>query len=274
MPISSYEQLCEARDFYKKSFPDARPDTVVILGSGLGNVADSFKLLHKISFTDIPYFYSPSIEGHSGEILLCETASKKQILIFKGRLHAYEGHHFDAVMFSVRWSHLLGCKNLVVTNAAGSVNLNFRPGDLILIKDHMNLSGKNPLAGKNIDELGPRFPDMSIAYDQEQRNAMLSIAMKNKIKLQEGVYGYMMGPSYETPAEIKMLRVLGADMVGMSTVPDVLASRHVGMKVLGISCITNFGAGISEHLLKHDDVKTEATKALEKIKILLTQFLQ
>lgn len=274
MTISAYEQLCEARDFYKKSFPIAKPETVVILGSGLGNVADNFKLLHKINFTDLPYLYSPSIEGHSGEILLCETSTKKQILIFKGRLHAYEGHHFNAVMFSVRWSHLLGCKHLVVTNAAGSVNLNFKPGDLVLIKDHINLSGKNPLAGKNIDELGPRFPDMSVAYCQEQRKCMIDIASKYNVKLQEGVYGYMMGPSYETPAEIKMLRVLGADMVGMSTVPDVLAARHVGMNVLGISCITNFGAGISEHLLKHDDVKIEATKALEKMKTLMTNFLQ
>lgn len=274
MTITAYKNLLEAKDFFKNSFPKAQPSSVVILGSGLGQVAEDNKVIAKISFSDLPYFSSPSIEGHSGEILLCELSNGKQVIFFKGRIHAYEGHSLEKVLFAVRWSKLLGCKEFIVTNAAGSINLDFKPGDLVLLKDHINLSGTNPLVGKNIDELGPRFPDMTVAYDLKLRELMKTIATKNNIELKEGVYSYVMGPSYETPAEIRMLRILGADMVGMSTVPDVIAARHVGMKVLGISCITNFGAGISNHLLKHDDVKVEAAKALSRIKILMNEFLK
>ncbi len=273
MSCTHYQQLLEARDFFKASFPKANPQAVVILGSGLGEIADATNVIAKISFSDLPYFSPPSIEGHSGEIILAELAGGKQVLFFKGRLHAYEGHSLDKVLFAVRWSHLLGCKEFIVTNAAGSLNLEFKPGDLVLIKDHINLSGQNPLVGKNIDELGPRFPDMTVAYDKNLRDKMKAIATKNNITLKEGVYSYVMGPSYETPAEIKMLRVMGADMVGMSTVPDVLAARHVGMKVLGISCITNCGAGITTDLLNHADVKIEASKALSKMKVLISELL-
>ncbi len=273
MSSSTYQQLLEARDFYKSSFPEAQPESVVILGSGLGPIADEHTVLKKIAFSDLPYFSSPSIEGHSGEILLTKLSNGKQVLFLKGRLHAYEGHSYDKVLFAVRWAHLMGCKNLVVTNAAGSVNLDFKPGDIVLIKDQINMSGKNPLIGKNIDELGPRFPDMTVAYNFEFRQKLKIIAEKHKIELKEGVYGYVMGPTYETPAEIRMLRIIGADMVGMSTAPDVIAARHVGMKVLGISCITNCGAGITDHLLKHDDVKIEAAKALHKMKVLINDFL-
>jgi len=273
MSSATFQQLKEARDFYKSSFPNANPESVVILGSGLGPVADEHTVLSKITFSDLPYFSSPSIEGHSGEILLTKLKNDKQVLFFKGRIHAYEGHDYDKVLFAVRWAHLMGCKNLVVTNAAGSVNLDFKPGDLVLIKDHINMSGKNPLMGKNIEELGPRFPDMTVAYDFEFRQKMKIIASKHHIELKEGVYGYVMGPTYETPAEIKMLRIIGADMVGMSTAPDVIAARHVGMKVLGISCITNCGAGITEHLLSHEDVKIEAAKAMNKMKTLINEFL-
>lgn len=274
MTETSYQQLIVARDFFKNSFPNCKPQTVVILGSGLGAIADDHKVLASISFSDLPYFSSPSIEGHMGEILLCELSNGKQVLFFKGRLHAYEGHSFDQVLFAVRWAHLLGCENLIVTNAAGSINLDFKPGDIVLIKDHINLSGKNPLFGKNINELGPRFPDMTVAYDLNLREKIKNIASKNSVVLKDGVYSYVMGPSYETPAEIKMLRILGGDMVGMSTVPDVLAARHVGMKVVGLSCITNYGAGITNELLKHDDVKIEAAKALNKMKILITELLK
>jgi purine-nucleoside phosphorylase len=273
MISTTFQQLKEARDFYKSSFPNANPESVVILGSGLGPVADEHTIINKIAFSDLPYFCSPSIEGHSGEIVLAKLKNDKQALFFKGRLHAYEGHDYDKVLFAVRWAHLMGCKNLVVTNAAGSVNLDFKPGDLVLIKDHINMSGKNPLMGKNVEELGPRFPDMTVAYDFEFRQKLKIIANKHHIELKEGVYGYVMGPTYETPAEIKMLRIIGADMVGMSTAPDVIAARHVGMRVLGISCITNCGAGITEHLLKHDDVKIEAAKAMNKMKTLINEFL-
>lgn len=273
MSLTPYQKLREAADFYQRSFPQAKPEHVIILGSGLGEVASSFKKLQSISFADIPYYYSPSIEGHSGEIVLCETKTGKQILIFKGRLHAYEGYPFESVMFAVRFSNLLGCKKLLVTNAAGSVNLSYKPGDMVLIKDHINMSGANPLLGHNVEELGPRFPDMTKAYSEEERSKIIAIANKLKISIHEGVYAYMMGPTYETPAEIKMLRTLGADMVGMSTVPDVIAARHVGMSVVGISCITNLGAGISNSVLKHDDVKIEAAKALEKIKLIMSEYI-
>lgn len=273
MTSSTYQQLLEARDFYKSSFPKANPLSVIVLGSGLGPVADDHKILSKISFADLPYLSSPSVEGHNGEILLAELSNGTQVLFLKGRLHAYEGHNFDKVLFAVRWAHLMGCKNFVVTNAAGSINLDFKPGDLVLIKDHINMSGKNPLEGKNIDELGPRFPDMTVAYNLDFRQKMKTIATQHKIDLKEGVYGYVMGPCYETPAEIKMLRIVGADMVGMSTAPDVIAARHVGMNVVGISCITNFGAGITNHLLKHDDVKIEAAKTMSKMKLLINEFL-
>jgi len=273
MASKSLEQLNTAKDFFQKSFPNAKPTTAVILGSGLGSLADEFKTTSTLTFTDLPYMVNPSIEGHDGKIFLADLPNGRQVIFFKGRLHAYEGHDYHHVMFLVRWAHLIGCKSLIVTNAAGSVNLDFHPGDLVLINDHINLSGKNPLAGPNIEELGPRFPDMSTAYDLAHREKMLKIAADKKITLKQGTYGYVMGPTYETPAEIKMLRILGADMVGMSTVPDVIAARHVGMKVLAISCITNYGSGINGEPLRHEDVKVEAMKSREKMKTLLDNFL-
>ena len=273
MSNKEYQELKTAADFFQKSFPNAQPHSAVILGSGLGAIADNYQQIAKINFSDIPYFISPSIEGHSGEVILAELPNKKQALFFKGRIHAYEGYDYDKVLFAVRWSSLLGCKNLLVTNAAGSINLDFKPGDLIIIDDHINLSGKNPLIGKNMDELGPRFPDMTVAYDKKYRELMQQVAKKNNITIKNGVYGYVMGPTYETPAEIKMLRTLGADMVGMSTVPDVIAARHASMKVLGLSCITNYGSGIQNTLLKHEDVKIEASKVLQKVEVLMKNFL-
>jgi purine-nucleoside phosphorylase len=271
--ISPVEQLKAAVSFFQSSYPSFKPEFTVVLGSGLSDVANAFEVMAEIPFHHVPYLHQTTVEGHSGQIALVNTKKNKQGIIFKGRLHAYEGLDFNEVMFLVRFSKLLGSTSLIVTNAAGSVNLDYHPGDLILIKDHLNVSGKNPLMGKNYAELGPRFTDLSECYNQALREKMLAVASQEKIEVKEGTYAYVMGPTYETPSEIKMYRLLGADMVGMSTVPDVMAAVHGGMQVLGLSCITNYGAGIKKMALKHEDVKIEASKALNKITVLIKNFL-
>lgn len=233
----------------------------VILGSGLGAVADAVVESGGVAlpFGEIPHFPTSSVEGHKGRLVYGRVGGTP-VLLMQGRVHRYEGYAASSVVFPVRVLHAMGVKKLVVTNAAGGLGAGFAAGDLMLIEDHLNLTGDNPLVGHNDARFGPRFPDMSEAYSKRLTALADDVAAARGLKLQRGVYAGLLGPSYETPAEIRMLRTLGAHAVGMSTVFEVIAASHLGMEVLGISCITNLAAGLSDQKLSHDEVKETATR--------------
>lgn len=238
---------------YIQAQSQVKPRIGLILGSGLGVIADWIENAVTIHYGDIPHFPVSTVEGHAGELLLGEIAGTPVVLM-KGRFHAYEGYDVDVVTFPVRVMKELGVQTLLVTNAAGGINTSYVPGDLMLISDHINLTARNPLIGPNDSSLGPRFPDMSEAYSRKLRAVAKRVAADKSVPLQEGVYVGLLGPTYETPAEIRMLRVLGADAVGMSTVSEVIVARHAGIEVLGISCISNMASGILDQPLSHDEV--------------------
>ncbi|KGP74846.1 purine nucleoside phosphorylase [Desulfosporosinus sp. Tol-M] len=249
-------KLEEVRKYLMESVTGL-PELGVILGSGLGAFADHLLEKQVIAYKDIPHFPASTVEGHAGQLVFGNVDGRR-VVVMQGRFHYYEGYTMHEVIFPVRVMQVLGVSGLVVTNAAGGINPAFQPGDLILIKDHLNLMGVNPLRGANLSSLGPRFPDLSEAYNWDWRQKALVIARELGINLQEGVYAALSGPNYETPAEIRFLRTIGADMVGMSTVPEVLAANHGGMRVLGISCVTNMAAGILKQKLSHVEVMETA----------------
>lgn len=265
MSSTMLEQINEAAA-YIRSHTSETPEIGLILGSGLGVIADLVENPVVIPYEDIPHFPVSTVEGHAGELLL-GTVSGRQVLLMKGRFHLYEGYGVEAVSFPIRVMKQLGVSKLLVTNAAGGINTSYLPGDLMLIKDHINFTFRNPLIGPNLDEFGVRFPDMSEAYSKRLRAAAMETAARQGIRLQEGVYIGLLGPSYETPAEIRMMRGLGADAVGMSTVSEVIAARHAGIEVLGFSCISNMAAGILDQPLSHEEV-IETTERVKQ------QFLQ
>jgi len=234
-----------------------RPQIALVLGSGLGVLAEAIEDAVSIPYKDIPHFPVSTVEGHASELLVGILAGKP-VLMMKGRFHMYEGYGPETVSFPVRVMKELGVTTLLVTNAAGGVNASFRPGDLMLIKDHINFMFRNPLIGPNDPSIGVRFPDMSEAYSRNLRELARSVGEKLGVAFQEGVYAGVLGPSFETPAEIRMFRALGADAVGMSTVPETIAARHSGIEVLGISCITNMAAGMLDQPLSHDEVMETA----------------
>jgi purine-nucleoside phosphorylase len=243
-----------------RALSHSRPTLGLILGSGLGSYADTLENRVGLPFGDLPHFPISSAFGHAGRLFVGESEGFPTIVL-QGRVHHYEGCSMDQVVYSIRVLGSLGIKNLIVTNAAGGINTRYNPGDLMLIEDHINLMGTNPLIGPNHEAWGVRFPDMSEAYDPAARALTLRVAETRGILLRRGVYAGVTGPSYETPAEIRMLRMLGADAVGMSTVPEVIAAKHMGMRVLGVSCITNMAAGILPHKLTHQDVIETAERA-------------
>lgn len=249
-------KLAEARRYIMEQVPSL-PELGIILGSGLGTFADLVEEKVVIPYKDIPHFPISTVEGHAGQLVFGKVAGRK-VMVMQGRFHYYEGYSMQEVTFPIRVMQVLGATGLIVTNAAGGINSAFHPGDLILIKDHLNLMGDNPLRGANLLSLGPRFPDLSEGYDLEWRQKALTIARELGINPQEGVYAAMSGPNYETPAEIRYLRTIGADMVGMSTVPEVIVANHGGMQVLGISCVTNMAAGILAQKLNHSEVMETA----------------
>ncbi|RRJ66434.1 purine-nucleoside phosphorylase [Paenibacillus oralis] len=248
---------------YIRSRSAHSPKVGLILGSGLGVLADHIEQPVTIAYKDIPYFPQSTVEGHAGELLI-GTVQGTPVVLMKGRFHMYEGYGPELTAFPVRVMKELGVSTLLVTNAAGGVNTSYSPGDLMLISDHINLTGKNPLIGPNDEELGPRFPDMSQAYSRRLRETARRIAAEKGVSLQEGVYAGLLGPSYETPAEIRMLRTLGADAVGMSTVSEVIVARHAGLEVLGISCISNMASGILDQPLSHEEVMETTDLVREK----------
>lgn len=239
-----------------------RPRIGLILGSGLGILAEEIEEAVTLPYEEIPHFPVSTVEGHAGRLVLGRLEGKA-VVAMQGRFHLYEGYPLDAVTFPIRVMKQLGVEIAVITNAAGGINESFRPGDLMLIRDHINFMFRNPLVGPNDPELGDRFPDMSEAYDADLRRMTRRVAEELGIDLKEGVYVAMLGPSYETPAEIRMLRTVGGDAVGMSTVPEVIVARHAGIRVLGLSCISNMAAGILPQPLSHEEVMETAERVKE-----------
>lgn len=244
----------------------------LILGSGLGELADEIEDRVVIQYTDIPSFPVSTVEGHAGQ-LVCGTLGGKKVIALQGRFHYYEGYTMEVVTFPIRVMSELGVQSMIVTNAAGGVNRDFTPGDLMMITDHINFFGTNPLIGANDEEQGPRFPDLSQAYDLEYQTFIKEAASELDLPLKEGVYFGMTGPTYESPAEIRMINTLGGDSVGMSTVPEVIVARHAGIRVAGISCITNFAAGLGGEL-NHEDVIEVSTKIRSSFKSLVVTLLE
>ena len=238
---------------------NVQPEIGIILGSGLGELADEMVDATVIDYVDIPHFPTSTVEGHAGKLVIGEFQGKR-VVAMKGRFHYYEGYSMQEVTFPVRVMKGLGVKLLIVTNACGGINSAFKAGDLMIIKDHLNMTGDNPLIGENIDELGPRFPDMSNAYDAALQAFVEKTAEKLQIPVQNGVYAGIAGPSYMTPAELNMLRHFGADAVGMSTVPEVIVANHMGIKVIGIACITDMAIPEELEPLTHEQVVKTANR--------------
>ncbi|KJR48600.1 Purine nucleoside phosphorylase [Desulfosporosinus sp. I2] len=263
--ISELEQNAklEEAQHYLRDQVGLSPELGIILGSGLGSFADLIEEKIAIPYQEIPHFPVSTVEGHAGQWVFGKVDGLP-IVVMQGRFHYYEGYAMHEVTFPIRVMQGLGVKGLLVTNAAGGINPEFRSGDLILIKDHINMMGDNPLRGANLSSFGPRFPDLSEGYDPEWRQKALAIMPNYGIRPQEGVYAAMSGPNYETPAEIRFLRTIGADMVGMSTVPEVLVANHGGMRVLGISCVTNMAAGILPQKLNHAEVMETADRVTKQ----------
>lgn len=261
MNLLTAAHIKEAAEYIQQKI-NVKPEIGLIMGSGLGVLGDHIENATVIPYHDIPHFPISTVEGHAGELLV-GSLSGRSVVLMRGRFHMYEGYGPELTAFPVRVMKALGVQSLLVTNAAGGINLNFASGNLMLISDHINLTGKNPLIGPNDNELGARFPDMSEAYSKRLRAIAMDIAKAQGISVQEGVYAGLLGPSYETPAEIRMLRTLGADAVGMSTVAEVIAARHSGIEVVGISCISNMASGILDQPLSHEEVMetTERVKS-------------
>lgn len=265
------EKIRESVNFIASKI-NKEPKIAMILGSGLGSLADEIRNPVKIKYEEIPHFPKSTVEGHEGQLVIGELANK-DVIAMQGRFHFYEGYDLKEVTFPVRVMAGLGVESLLVTNAAGGVNTDFEPGDLMIIEDHINFTGKNPLMGKNLDELGPRFLDMTMAYNREYIEIARSAGKRQELDLKSGVYMWLTGPTYETPQEVKMARILGADAVGMSTVPEVIIANHEGVKVLGISCITNMASGILDQPLNHEEVVETSMKVKDNFQKLIFDIL-
>jgi purine-nucleoside phosphorylase len=271
------QQINEATSYIQQKLNGRKPEVALILGSGLGDLADQITNPVKISYRDIPHFPESTVVGHAGQFVIGDLEGKC-VIAMQGRFHYYEGYDMRTVTLPVYVMKQLGAQTLVITNAAGGMNRTFQAGDLMLISDHLNMTGANPLIGHNHDELGLRFPDMSEAYNREYRKLAHQVASEIKdqgeeFKLQEGVYSGISGPAYMTPAELTMLARLGGDAVGMSTVSEVIVARHCGLKVLGISCITDMAIGEELSPLTHEQVMATAERTKPKFIALVRGFV-
>lgn len=269
--VNYMTQLQETVEYLKAKTKIA-PRVSVVLGSGLGSFVKDVQVETTIPFSEIPHFGKSSVEGHSGNLIF-GTINQVPVVIQQGRLHYYEGHSIESVVFPVRVMGILGAKNLVLTNSAGGCGDKMQSGDFMIITDHINLMGINPLLGPNLKELGPRFPDMTEAYDKNLTKNLVQIFNNFKIRYHEGIYAGVTGPSYETPAEVRYLKQIGASAVGMSTVPETIAANHMGLKVAGISCITNLAAGLSAHKLTHAEVTETAARVEKDFSRVLSTFI-
>ncbi|MDD3237255.1 MAG: purine-nucleoside phosphorylase [Candidatus Gastranaerophilales bacterium] len=258
--------------FIKDKINGFVPEIGIILGSGLGEFADKYEAT-KISYNDIPGFKPSHVAGHKGQLVFA-TIEGKKVVMMQGRYHFYEGHDMQTVTYPVKVMKKLGVKTLVVTNAAGALHKAYFPGDLMIIKDHINFMGTNPLIGNNDDTLGTRFPDMSNVYKEDLRNIVKAKAKALGISVKEGVYAAVTGPSYETPTEVKMLKLLGADAVGMSTAPEAIVANYCGVDVLGVSCLTNYASGVTDSPLNHQEVIETADRVKENFQKLLLEIIK
>jgi purine-nucleoside phosphorylase len=268
----NHEEITQAATFIADATGFPSHDAGLVLGSGLGDYAASLPDAIVVPYADIPEFPVPQVVGHGGSLISAPVGDGR-ILILSGRVHTYEGWAMDEVVFGVRTVVASGAKRVMLTNAAGGVNASYSPGDLVIIEDHLNLTGRNPLLGPNDDRLGPRFPDMSTVYTPRLRSELARVFTDVGITPYEGTYAWFLGPTYETPAEVQMAKTMGADLVGMSTVPEAIAARHMGAEVAGISLVTNLAAGISATPLSHDDVTETAAKAKETFTAVLDAYL-
>lgn len=271
-PASPLEALRVAKESLRPLLPNVAPSLGIVLGSGLGSLTERLTDKIHVAYDDIPHFPRTTVRGHGGELVVGRLEGRL-VFCLSGRSHLYEGHQPNQVVFGVRLLRLLGASSLLLTNAAGGIGPTCEPGRLMAITDHINLTGRSPLEGPNDEGLGPRFPDMSEVYDPEFLALIHSAALEMELEVAEGVYAGVLGPAYETPAEIHMLEVLGASAVGMSTVHEAIASKHMGTRIAGISCITNYAAGKSEQKLSHEDVAKVAAQASEDFCGLVTRFV-
>lgn len=264
-----YEKLLNCLACVRKK-TDFVPKAAIVLGSGLGDYAEAVRVEYELPYGEIDGFPVSTVPGHAGKFIF-GFIDEIPVVCMKGRVHYYEGYPVSDVVLPTRLMKLMGAQILFLTNAAGGVNTSFHAGDLMLIRDHISVFAPNPLIGANIDELGVRFPDMSTIYDRKLQQLIRGTAGENGIYLQEGVYAQLTGPSFESPAEIRMMRTLGCDAVGMSTVVEAIAANHMGMKVCGISCISNLAAGMTDNPLTHEEVQEAADMAASNFKKLVTE---
>jgi purine-nucleoside phosphorylase len=267
-----YDQVSEAAAFVRGTVEEV-PETAVVLGSGLGDFANRVTNARTIPYGDIPHWPPSAVVGHAGKLVLGQLCGK-QIAVLAGRAHYYEGHDLLRATFSIRVMGLIGVKTILLTNAAGGINTSFESGALMVIDDHINLFGTNPLIGPNDERFGPRFPDMTDAYSKRLRALADKVAAERGLEVAHGIYAALHGPSYETPAEIRYLRTIGADAVGMSTAPETIVARHMGIEVLAISCITNMAAGVLDTPLNHSEVMETAARVRDQFIALLEGTIQ
>ncbi len=270
--LSIYEKATEAARFITAKINDKKPQIAVVLGSGLGGVADAVENPIAVHYSDIPHFPVSTVEGHAGH-LVSGSLGGVDVLLMKGRFHFYEGYDMKQVTLPVRVFSLLGIQTLILTNAAGGTAPHLGPGTLMLITDHINLMGDNPLRGRNEDQFGARFPDMTDIYTPALQKLAKEAAQELNLELAEGVYLGLRGPSYETPAEVRMLRNLGGDALGMSTVPEAIVARHCGMQILAFSCITNYAAGMSGQEIAHSEVMEIGNRAGKQLAELILRII-
>ena len=266
-----YKKIKEASNFISKSIKNETINSAIILGSGMGGFEDKFDKIFSFDYSEIPHFIKPAVQGHSGNFSIVKFGDKLTAIL-SGRAHYYEGYDIKDIVLPTRVVANLGINTLVITNAAGGISKNFNPGDIVNIKDHINLTGNNPLIGKNIDEMGPRFPDMTNVYNHNLRD-LAKKTSKDFFEYKDGTYAWFTGPTYETPAEVNFAKNIGADLVGMSTVPEAIIARHSGLDVSAFSLVTNLAAGISNDPLSHEEVIEIANLSKDKIQSFMEKFL-
>lgn len=257
------EKIKQTADFIKSIIKE-KPDFAIVLGSGLGKLQNEVEAIHTLEYSEIPNFPQTTVVGHGGKLIYGILEGKK-VLMMSGRFHYYEGYSMETVVFPIRVFYLLGIKNLILSNASGGINSTYSIADIAIIKDHINMMPEHPLRGKNIDSFGPRFVDMSEPYNRKMIEVAEKVASENNIKIHQGVYLALQGPTFETPAEYGMIKAIGGDMVGMSTVPEVIVAKHMGMDVFGISVITDLGGPDIAHSVSHEEVLNAANKAMPNV---------